>query len=185
MEKLERDRAVKRAKAFKALSSEGLDLPAPSTPQEQLHRSWGSATATPMMSWESSRTPMLGVLESPLLQMSPMGELQLGQPRLNTLPPWETWCPPLPSIIAMGWSVKVDYVIRTLQGSKKHVLGFESCSKPRVAQQEFAWSEAAAVPGWTSSVRPAVPETGAVALKRSRDPNSPPPPASNCPPAKG
>ncbi len=66
--------------------------------------------------------------------MSLMGELQLGQPQPNTLPPWETWCPPLPGIIAMGWLVKVmtqvEYVIRTLQGSEKHMLRFESCSEP-------------------------------------------------------
>ena len=70
----------------------------------------------------------------------------------------------------------MEYVIRTPQGSEKHMLGFESHSKPWVIQQEFAWSEAAAVPGWTSSIRPAGPEMGAIAPKRSRDPNSPPHP---------
>ena len=58
VEKLERDRVAKRAEAFKALCSEGLELPAPSTPQEQLHKSWGSATTTLMMSGESSHALM-------------------------------------------------------------------------------------------------------------------------------
>ncbi len=66
--------------AFKALCSKGLELPAPSAPQEQPCRSWGSATATPMMSGESSHAPMPGVPESPPAQTSLMGELQLGQP---------------------------------------------------------------------------------------------------------
>ncbi len=87
VEKLERDRAVKRAEAFKALCSQGLELPTLSTPQEQLCKSWGSATATPMMSGEFSRALTPGVLESPPPQTSPMGELQLGQPQPNTLPP--------------------------------------------------------------------------------------------------
>ena len=80
VEKLERDRAVKRAEAFKALCSEGLELPTPSTPQEQPCKSWGSVTATPTMSGESSHALMPGVPESPPTQMSPMGELQLGKP---------------------------------------------------------------------------------------------------------
>ena len=58
VEKLERDRAAKRAEAFKALCSKGLELPTLSTPQKQPHKSWGSATTTPMMSGESSHTLM-------------------------------------------------------------------------------------------------------------------------------
>ncbi len=89
-------------------------------------------------------------------------------------------------IIAMGWSIEVvtwvEYVIRTPQGSEKHILGFKSCSKPQVTQQEFAWSETAAMPRWTSSIRPAGPKMGAVALKRSRDPNSLPTPSKQLPP---
>ncbi len=179
---------MKRAEAFKALCSEGLELPTLNALQEQLCKSWGSATATLMMSGESSHTLMPGVPESPPQHMSLIGGLQLGQPQPNTLPPWETWCPPLPGIIVVGWSVEVvtwvEYIIRTLQGSKKQVLGFESCSEPRVAQQEFTWSEAAAMPRWTSSVRPAGPEMGAIALKRSRDPDSPPTPSKQLPPSK-
>ncbi len=77
----------------------------------------------------------------------------------------------------------MEYVIRTPQGSEKCMLGFKSCSKPWVAQQEFAWSEAAAVPKWTSSIRPVGPETGAIAPKRSRDPDSPPTPSKQPPPS--
>ena len=40
------------------------------------------------------------------------------------------------------------------------------------------------MPRWMSSIRPAGPETGAVALKRSRDPNSPPTPSKQLPPSK-
>ncbi len=39
VEKLEKDRAVKRAEAFKVLCSEGLELPTLSAPQEQPHKS--------------------------------------------------------------------------------------------------------------------------------------------------
>ena len=39
MEKLEQDQVVKRAEAFKALCSEGLELPTPNAPQEQLRKS--------------------------------------------------------------------------------------------------------------------------------------------------
>ena len=80
LEKLEQDRVAKRAKAFKALCSKGLELPAPSTPQEQPHKSWGLATATPTTSGESSHALTPGVLDSPPTQMGLMGELQLGQP---------------------------------------------------------------------------------------------------------
>ncbi len=115
------------------------------------------------------------------MQMGLIGELQLGQPRPNTLPLWETWCPPLPSIIAVGWSVKVitrvEYVIWTPQGSEKQILRFESCSEPWVAQQEFSWSEAAAMLGWVSSIGPTAPE-----LKRSQDPDSLPTPSKQLPP---
>ncbi len=140
------------------------------------------------MSGESSHTLMPGVPELPPIQMSPMGELQLGQPQLNTLPPWETWCPPLPGIIATGWSIEVMtwvvYVIMTLQGSEKCVLGFESCFEPWVTQQEFAWSKAAAVPRWMSSIGLASPEMGAVTPKRSWDFDSPPTPSKQLPPSK-
>ena len=78
----------------------------------------------------------------------------------------------------------MEYVIRTPQGSEKHVLGFESCSEPQVTQQEFAWSEAGGMPGWTSSIGPAGPKAGAVALKRSRDPDSPLTPSKQLPPSK-
>ena len=88
----------------------------------------------------------------------------------------------------MGWSVEVvtqvEYVIRTPQGSEKCVLRFESHSEPWVTQQEFAWSEAAAMPGWTSSIGLAGPEMGAIAPKRSRDPDSPPTPSKQLPPSK-
>ena len=188
MEKLEQDQAVKRAEAFKALCSNGLELPTLNAPQEQLCKSWGSVTATLTMSGESSHAPMPGVPKSPLTQTGQMGKLQLGQPWPNTLPLWETWCLPPPGIIAVGWLVKVmtqvDYIIQTPQGSKKCVLRFESCSKPWVTQQEFAWSEAAAMLGWVSSVGLMAPEMGAVAPKRSQDPNSPPTPSKQLPQSK-
>ncbi len=79
---------------------------------------------------------------------------------------------------------RVDYIIQTPQGSEKHVLRFESCSEPWVAQQEFTWNEAAAVLGWVSSVGLTAPEMGAVALKRSRDPNRPTPPQKPTPQSK-
>ncbi len=182
---------VKRVEAFKALCSEGLELPALNTPQEQSCKSWGSATATLTTSRQSSHALMPGVPELPLMQTGLVGELQLGQPQLNTLPLWETWCLPLPGIITTGWSVEVnyitwvDYIIWTLQGSENHVLRFKSCSEPWVAQQEFAWNEAAAVPGWVSSVGLTAPEMGTVALKRSRDPDSPPTPSKQPPQARG
>ena len=186
-EKLEQDRVAKRAETFKALCSEGLELPIPNAPQEQLHKSWGSATTTLTTSRESSHAPSPGVPKLPLLQTGPMGKLQLGQPWPNTLPLWETWCLPPPSIITVGWSVEVvtwvDYIIRTLQGSEKWVLRFESCSEPRVTQQEFAWTETATVLGWVSSVR-LTAISGAVAPKRSRDPDSPPTPSKQPPLSK-
>ncbi len=138
LEKLEQDQAAKRAEVFKAICSKGLELPAPSTLQEQLCKSWGLVTTTPTMSGESSHALTPGVLDLPPMQTGLVGELQLGQPQPNTLPPWETWCPPLPGIIAAGWSVEVitqvKYIIQTPQGSKKWVLRFESHSEPRVAQ---------------------------------------------------
>ncbi len=74
--------------------------------------------------------------------------------------------------------------MQTPQGSEKHVLRFESCSEPQVAQQEFTWNKAAAMPGWVSSVGLTAPKMGAVALKRSRDPDSLPTPSKQPPPSK-
>ena len=57
-----------------------------------------------------------------------------GATEAQHLTPWETWCPPPPRIIALGWSVrvmtKVEYIIRTPQGNVKHELRLESCSEP-------------------------------------------------------
>ncbi len=50
MEKVEQDRVAKSPEAFKALCSEGLELPTLNTPQEQSCKSWVSVTATLTMS---------------------------------------------------------------------------------------------------------------------------------------
>ncbi len=82
----EQDCAAKRAEAFKALCSKGLELPTPSAPQEQPRKSWGLVTATPTTSGESSCAPTPRVPDLPMMHTGLMGELQLGQPWPNTLP---------------------------------------------------------------------------------------------------
>lgn len=77
---MEQDCMAKRAEAFKALCSEGLELLVPNAPQEQPCQSWGLMTATLTTSGQLSHTLTPGVPDSPPTHNGLMGELQLGQP---------------------------------------------------------------------------------------------------------